>query len=61
MKKEKEKQDKFLKHLAVEYTLMGKDCEREGMKEAAIKNYEKALQLCPNHSLAKRRLKKLKG
>lgn len=61
MKKEKEKQDAFLKHLAVEYTLMGKECEREGMKDAAIKNYEKALQLCPSHSLAKRRLKKLKG
>ena len=60
LKEEKEKQDKFLKRLAVEYTMLGKECEKEHMDSAAIANYEKALQLCPDVLEAKRRLKKLK-
>lgn len=60
LKEEKEKQDKFLKRLAVEYTMLGKECEKEHMDNAAIANYEKALQLCPDVPEAKRRLKKLK-
>jgi len=43
-----------------EYVVMGKECEHEGMREAAVRNYEKALQLCPDLPEAKRRLKKLK-
>ena len=49
----------FLKKLAVEYTLLGKECEKEDMREAAIANYKKALELCPDIPDAKRRLKKL--
>lgn len=60
LKEKKEKQDKFLKRLAVEYTMLGKECEKEHMDSAAIANYEKALQLCPDVPEAKRRLKKLK-
>lgn len=56
---EKKKQEKFLKRLAAEYTLLGKECEKEGMSAAAIANYKKALELCPEHPEAKRRLKKL--
>ena len=56
---EKKKQEKFLKRLAAEYTLLGKECEKEGMSTAAIANYKKALELCPEHPEAKRRLKKL--
>ena len=56
---EKKKQEKFLKRLATEYTLLGKECEKEGMTAAAIANYKKALELCPEHPEAKRRLKKL--
>ena len=56
---EKKKQEKFLKRLAAEYTLLGKECEKEGMPEAAIANYKKALELWPEHPEAKRRLKKL--
>ncbi len=52
--------DNQLKHLAVEYNLMGKECEHEEMYDAAIRNYEKALELYPNLPEAKRRLKKLK-
>ena len=57
---EKKKQEKFLKRLATEYAIMGKECEKEGMKEAAITNYKKALTLYPSHPEAKRRLKHLK-
>mgnify|MGYP002672765457 FL=1 len=60
LKEEKKKQDKFLKRLAVEYTMLGKECEKEHMDSAAIANYEKALQLCPDVPEAKRRLKRLK-
>lgn len=57
---ELDKRDRYLKRLAVEYVVMGKECEHEGMREAAVRNYEKALQLCPDLPEAKRRLKKLK-
>ena len=57
---EKKKQEKFLKRLATEYVIMGKECEKEGMKEAAIINYKKALTLYPSHPEAKRRQKHLK-
>ena len=57
---EKKKQEKFLKRLATEYVIMGKECEKEGMKEAAVTNYRKALTLYPSHPEAKRRLKHLK-
>ena len=53
------KREQYLKQLAVEYLVMGKECEHEGMREAAIRNYEKALKLCPELPEAKRRLKKL--
>lgn len=49
----------YLKKLAVEYVMMGRECEKEGFREAAIRNFEKALELCPDIPEAKRRLKKL--
>lgn len=52
--------EEFLKRLAIEYTIMGRDCEREHMAKAAIRNYEKALELCPEVSEARRRIKKLR-
>lgn len=54
----KDKED-TLKRLAVEYNMMGRECEKEEMFEAARRNYEKALELCPELPEAKRRLKKL--
>ena len=57
---ELDKREQYLKQLAVEYLVMGKECEHEGMREAAIRNYEKTLKLCPELPEAKRRLKKLK-
>lgn len=49
----------YMKKLAVEYVMMGRECEKEGFREAAIRNFEKALELCPDIPEAKRRLKKL--
>ncbi len=49
-----------LKRLATEYTLLGKESEKEGMPQAAIRNYEKALELWPELPEAKRKLKKFK-
>ena len=49
-----------LKRLATEYTLLGKESDKEGMPQAAIRNYEKALELWPELPEAKRKLKKLK-
>jgi tetratricopeptide repeat protein len=49
-----------LKRLATEYMLLGKESEKEGMPQAAIRNYEKALELWPELPEAKRKLKKLK-
>lgn len=59
LEKKLEEKNKFLKELAVEYLVMGRECEREGMKSAAVRNYEKALKLCPDLPEAKRRLKRL--
>ena len=59
LKKEKAEREKTLKRLAAEYTLLGKECEQENMVEAAIRNYQKALELYPDAADAHRRLKKL--
>ena len=48
-----------LKRLAAEYTILGRECEHEHMPEAAIRNYQKALELYPDAGDARRRLKKL--
>ncbi|MBR4897342.1 MAG: AAA family ATPase [Prevotella sp.] len=56
---EKKEREKTLKRLAAEYTLLGKECEQEHMTDAAIRNYQKALELYPDATDARRRLKKL--
>ena len=60
LKAEKSEREKTLKRLAAEYTLLGKECEQECMTDAAIRNYEKALELYPDAHDARRRLKKLR-
>ena len=60
LKKEMSRRDGLLKRLAAEYTLMGKECEREHMPEAAAANYRKALELYPDAKEAERRMKKLR-
>ena len=59
LRKEKAERDKTLKRLAAEYTLLGKECEQEHMSDAAIRNYQKALELYPDAAEARRRLKRL--
>lgn len=59
LKEEKKLREKTLKRLAAEYTLLGKECEEEGMTDAAIRNYNKALELYPDAPDPKKRLKKL--
>ena len=53
------KHNEMLKRLSAEYTLMGKECEHEHMTEAAIANYQKALELYPEAHDAKHRLEKI--
>lgn len=53
------KRNEMLKRLSAEYTLMGKECEHEHMTEAAIANYQKALELYPEAHDAKHRLEKI--
>ena len=60
LKDEISRREETLKRFAVEYVMLGKECEREHMTEAAIRNYEKALELYPDAIEAKRRIKKLK-
>ena len=60
LRQEKREREKTLKRLAAEYVMLGKECEHEQMREAAIRNYEKALELYPEANDAKRRLKKLR-
>ena len=59
LKEEIKQKNELLKRLAAEYTILGRECEHEHMTEAAIRNYEKALELYPDAGDARRRLKKL--
>ena len=59
LKDELDAKREMLKRLAAEYTIMGRECEHEHMTEAAIRNYQKALELYPDAGDAQRRLKKL--
>ena len=59
LREELDAKNEQLKRLAAEYTILGRECEREHMPEAAIRNYQKALELYPDAGDAKRRLKKL--
>ncbi len=59
LKDDLQEKNKLLKKLAAEYTLLGRECEQEHMTDAAIRNYEKALELYPDAHDAHRRLNKL--
>lgn len=49
-----------LKRLATEYTLLGKESEKEGMPQAAIRNYEKALELWPRVTRSQTQIEEIK-
>ena len=61
LRQELQSKQELLKRLAAEYTILGRECEHEHMPEAAIRNYEKALELYPDAGEAQRRLKKLQS
>lgn len=60
LKEQQRQTEEKLKMLAAEYTLMGRECEREKMFDAAMRNYQKALELYKDAGDAARRLKHLK-
>ena len=51
--------EKALVKYAREYILMGEECLKHDTKEAAMKNYEKAVTLCPKFKEAWKKIKKL--
>ena len=51
--------EKSLVKYAGEYIIMGDECLKLEMKEAAMKNYEKAVALCPKFKEAWKKIKKL--
>ncbi len=59
LRDEAKKKKAFLRRLAAEYTIMGKDCEHVGMTDAAIANYRKALELYPEALEPQKRIKRL--
>lgn len=52
--------EQALQRFAREYIQMGDECLRLDMKEAALKNYDKAIALCPTLKEAWKKIKKLK-
>ena len=60
LRDELDSKQELLKRLAAEYTILGRECEHEHMTDAAIRNYEKALELYPEANDARRRLAKLR-
>lgn len=59
LKEQQRQTEEKLKMLAAEYTLMGRECEREKMFDAAMRNYQKALELYKDTGDASRRLQQL--
>lgn len=59
LKQVAQEKEKALVRYAHEYIQMGDECVRHGMKEAAMKNYEKAVTLCPTFKEAWKKIKKL--
>ena len=51
--------EKTLVKYAREYITMGDECLKHDMKEAAMRNYEKAVALCPKFKEAWQKIKKL--
>ena len=54
-----QERDKALKRYADEYVQMGDECQQHQMFEAAMRNYDKAVALCPSHKQAWIKIRKL--
>ena len=59
LKQAAQEKEKALVRYAREYIQMGDECVKHDMKEAAMKNYEKAVTLCPTLKEAWNKIKKL--
>ena len=59
LKKAAREKEKALVKYAREYITMGDECLKHDMKEAAMKNYEKAVNLCPKFKEAWKKIQKL--
>ena len=59
LRREAVEKEKTLVKYAREYIQMGDECLNLGMKEAAMRNYEKAVALCPKFREAWTKIKKL--
>ena len=59
LKKAEKEKNKALMRYAREYVAMGDECLKHGMKEAAMKNYDKAVTLCPTYKEAWKKIRKL--
>ena len=61
LKAEISSNSEMMKELSAEYVILGRECEVEGMPDAAIANYKKALRLWPSHQKAKTHLRRLEN
>ena len=59
LRQEAVEKEKSLVKYAREYIQMGDECLRMGMKDAAMRNYEKAVALCPKFKEAWTKIRKL--
>ena len=59
LRQEAVEKEKSLVKYAREYIQMGDECLRVGMKDAAMRNYEKAVALCPKFKEAWTKIRKL--
>lgn len=51
--------ERSLQRYAREYVAMGDECLKHGMAEAAMRNYDKAVALCPSYKEAWKKIRKL--
>lgn len=59
LKQEAHDKEKALLRYAREYVQMGDDCLKHNMPEAALRNYDKAVTLCPGYKEAWKKIKKV--
>ena len=58
LKQEAQEKEKALMKYAREYVQMGDECLKHNMPEAALRNYDKAVTLCPQYKEAWKKIKK---
>ena len=59
LKQEAQEKEKALLKYAREYVQMGDECLKHNMPDAALRNYDKAVTLCPSYKEGWKKIKKL--